>query len=90
MLKNQRTIIRRCNGDTLQIADIIAGDETGIAILRLKGSLVERLVEGTVIAIRNGRVMVVKGHIRLEIDRWGKVTIEVKSPFLVDFSPSFV
>ena len=55
----------------------MAGDETGVANLRLKGELVEKLVEGTVIAIRNGRVMIVKGHIRLEIDRWGKVTVEV-------------
>lgn len=60
----------------MAIHDLIGGDETGVVDIRLKGNDTEGLEVGQVIAIRNGRIMIVKGHIRLEIDRWGKVTKE--------------
>ena len=61
----------------MKIADIVAGDDTGIVQVRLKDDITDSLEVGDVIAIRNGRVMIAKSHIRLEIDRWGKVTKEV-------------
>eukprot|EP01016_Furgasonia_blochmanni_P027968 TRINITY_DN293_c0_g1_i5.p3 TRINITY_DN293_c0_g1~~TRINITY_DN293_c0_g1_i5.p3 ORF type:complete len:101 (+),score=22.72 TRINITY_DN293_c0_g1_i5:404-706(+) len=39
----------------------------------------EFLAPGKIIAIRNGRVEVIRGNIRLEVDRWGKVTEETVS-----------
>lgn len=59
------------------VFDLVCGDDSAIADVRLKGKEAEGIEPGTIIAIRNGRVMMVKGHIRLEIDRWGKVTKEV-------------
>jgi len=58
------------------MADIVAGDETGIVQVRLKDELADHLDVGDVLAIRNGRVMISKSHIRLEVDRWGKITKE--------------
>ena len=60
----------------MEIHDLICGDETGTVDVRLKGKENTDLEEGHIIAIRNGRIMIVKGHIRLEIDRWGKITKE--------------
>ena len=34
------------------------------------------MVEGDVLAFRNGRSCVFDKHMRLEIDRWGKITKE--------------
>ena len=69
--------IMRMDGSSFRIADIVCGDETGISNLRIKGDVISELDIGDVIAIRNGRIMIVKGHVRLEIDRWGKITPEV-------------
>lgn len=77
--KIEKNTIKRYDGSSLQIADIVAGDETGCSHVRLKGEICQNLEVDQVIAIRNGRVMIVKSHIRLEVDRWGKVTPEDSS-----------
>lgn len=70
--------VSKYNGTDMSISDLLCGDDTGVVEVRLKGSDTDGLQVGNVIAIRNGRIMIVKGHIRLEIDRWGKVTKEVQ------------
>eukprot|EP01015_Nassula_variabilis_P021593 TRINITY_DN3868_c0_g2_i1.p2 TRINITY_DN3868_c0_g2~~TRINITY_DN3868_c0_g2_i1.p2 ORF type:complete len:161 (+),score=52.39 TRINITY_DN3868_c0_g2_i1:105-587(+) len=77
------TNVKRFDNSNLLIRDAVCGDETGIVNIRLKAENADRLQKGKVIAIRNGRVEVIQGRIRLEVDRWGKVTqednVEIKS-----------
>jgi len=69
--------INKYNGSSTPILDLLCADDTASVDVRLKGTDIQGLAEGDIIAIRNGRIMIVNGHIRLEIDRWGKVTKEV-------------
>lgn len=61
------------NGE-LEIARAVVGDETGVANAFFKGDTAKLIQVGEVIAIRNGRVKLIKNHISLEIDIFGRIT----------------
>ena len=52
----------------------VVADETGSANAYFKGETVPLIKEGAVIAIRNGTIRLIKNHISLEIDIFGRVT----------------
>merc|ERR1712159_958276 len=68
--------ITKFNGEVIRIADGVVGDESGVANFRLVGDNVDKVKEDMVIAIRNGRSEVVDEHIRLEVDKFGKIADE--------------
>jgi len=66
----------KVDGTTLEIADALCGDETGCVKVRAIGENAAKFQVGKIVAIRNGRSVVFKERLRLEIDRWGKITSE--------------
>ena len=66
----------RANGDKLKIATCCIGDETACINARITGENADKMIEGSVLAFRNGRSVVFQEHMRLEIDRWGKISAE--------------
>ncbi len=54
----------------------VVADETGSANAFFKGDSAKLIKEGAVIAIRNGRIRLIKNHISLEIDIFGRITPE--------------
>jgi hypothetical protein len=67
---------KRADGSTLEIADALCGDDTGVVRVRAIGENAPKFKEGRFISIRNGRSEVFKERMRLEVDRWGKVQEE--------------
>merc|ERR1712224_408942 len=68
--------LTKFNGEVIRIADGIVGDETAISNFRLVGDNVDKVKPEMVISIRNGRSEVVDEHIRLEVDKFGKIQEE--------------
>ena len=64
------------NGETYKTAEGKVGDETGVANFLFRGDHTQGLEKGQTVAIRNGRSNVVQDYIRLELDRFGKVSQE--------------
>merc|ERR1711862_829293 len=71
--------ITKFNGEVIRIADGVVGDETGVANFRLVGENCDLVKESQCISIRNGRSEVVDEHIRLEVDKFGKISSEEKT-----------
>jgi len=63
------------DGATTFVRAVVA-DETGAANAFFKGDTAKLIKEGAVIAIRNGRIRLIKNFISLEIDIFGRVTSE--------------
>lgn len=61
---------------TQDMVRAVVGDETASANAFFKGENAKLIKEGAVIAIRNGKIRLVKGHISLEVDIFGRVTEE--------------
>lgn len=53
--------------------EVVAGDDTGRLVLSLEADQKEGLSDGQVVMIRNGHVKMVKGYIRVKVDKWGKL-----------------
>jgi hypothetical protein len=68
--------IKRVDGTNVQLAEGKLGDASGIINFRILGDYASIMKPNVVVAIRNGRSEVPKGHQRLELDRWGKITEE--------------
>merc|ERR1719337_191279 len=68
--------ITKFNGETIKVCDGVVGDESGCANFRLVGDNVDKVAKDMVISLRNGRSEVVDEHIRLEVDKLGKVQQE--------------
>ena len=58
------------------MVDAVIGDETASAKAFFKGDNAKLIQKGNVIAIRNGVKRFIKDHISLEVDLFGRVTLE--------------
>lgn len=63
------------DGQKVTMVDAVVGDETGTAKAFFKGDNAKLIKEGAVIAIRNGVKKIIKSHISLEVDLFGRVTV---------------
>ncbi|TFJ81472.1 hypothetical protein NSK_007194 [Nannochloropsis salina CCMP1776] len=75
----------RVDGSTTKIAEIVVGDETGVITLRARDSQVDFFLKKVqkeeeeeekpcVIVLRNAGVSMYKGHMRLIVNKWGKIS----------------
>ncbi len=69
-----REVVSRDNGETHKISDAVIGDNTGTVIMPLWDDMISNLAEGTTYRLENGYTSLFKGHLRLNIGRYGKVT----------------
>merc|ERR1719401_793889 len=65
------------SGGSAQFHEVTVGDDTGKVILSLKDFQIEGLEKDKVICVRNGTVRMVKGYIRIVVDKWGKLDKDV-------------
>mmetsp|Transcript_51521 Transcript_51521/g.149656 ORF Transcript_51521/g.149656 Transcript_51521/m.149656 type:complete len:498 (+) Transcript_51521:70-1563(+) len=65
-------------GATMKFWEATVGDETGQVVLSLTEGQKEGLAKDKVIVVRNGFVKMIKCHIRLAVDKWGKVDLETE------------
>ena len=54
-------------------AEVLVGDQYGVVNMKGRDEQLDIIKEGAVITVRNCHAKVVKEHIRLEVDKWGKV-----------------
>ena len=67
------------------ISDVVIGDDTGIVTLRLR--MTDACKPGSTLVLRNSRVSMLKGRLRLEVDKWGKIhAAETPALFTVNCS----
>ena len=76
VIKSTTSETTRISGDKVQVVDGVIGDETGVVNFHFEGPNCQLVPVGAVVAIRNGRAEVVDEHLRLEVDKFGKITTE--------------
>ena len=64
------------NGRVIQIVEGVLADETSSANYRFSGNHTANIDVGKIVAVRNGKSNVVDDHILLELDQFGRVTVE--------------
>ncbi|XP_074296022.1 uncharacterized protein At4g28440-like isoform X2 [Silene latifolia] len=66
----------------MRLAECLVGDETGIIVFTARNDQVDKMIKGSTVTMRNAKIDMFKGSMRLAGDKWGR--IEEASP--ADFS----
>lgn len=53
--------------------EALAGDASASVVVSIRGDKKDSFTAGKTITIQNGRVIMVKGHVRVTVDQWGKI-----------------
>ena len=61
------------DGSVSKQATCVVGDQNGSANLFARNEQLDVIKEGSVITIRNANSKVFNEHMRLEVDKWGKI-----------------
>lgn len=57
----------------MRIAECLVGDETAIIVFTARNEQVDLMKEGTTVILRNAKIDMFKGSMRLAVDKWGRV-----------------
>lgn len=70
-----RELVRAVDNSKSTIAESLVGDNTGAIILSLRNEQIQQVKPGQTITIRNAKVDMYKGHMRLAVDKWGLIEV---------------
>ncbi|KAI3474880.1 hypothetical protein Pfo_030191 [Paulownia fortunei] len=67
----------------MRIAECLVGDETGTIVFTARSEQVEMMEPNTTIILRNAKIDMFKGSMRLAVDKWGRVEVTEPASFNV-------
>ncbi|KAL9285114.1 hypothetical protein ACSQ67_024506 [Phaseolus vulgaris] len=67
----------------MRIAECLVGDETGMIIFTARNDQVDLMKEGSTVILRNAKIDMFKGSMRLAVDKWGRVEVTEAASFTV-------
>ncbi|RDX75028.1 hypothetical protein CR513_45141 [Mucuna pruriens] len=66
-----------------RIAECLVGDETGTIIFTARNEQVDLMNAGATLTLRNAKIDMFKGSMRLAVDRWGRIEVAEPADFEV-------
>ncbi|XP_064943607.1 uncharacterized protein At4g28440-like isoform X1 [Musa acuminata AAA Group] len=67
----------------MRIAECLVGDETGMIVFTARNEQVDLMKPGTTLILRNAKIDMFKGSMRLAVDKWGRVEATDPADFTV-------
>ncbi|KAI4299420.1 hypothetical protein L6164_032886 [Bauhinia variegata] len=65
------------------IAECVIGDETGTIIFTARNEQVDLMKPGNTVILRNAKIDMFKGSMRLAVDKWGRIEVTEPAKFVV-------
>lgn len=62
-------------GRQMRISECLVGDETGVIVFTARNDQVDLLKPDTTVIMRNAKIDMFKGSMRLAVDKWGRVEV---------------
>ncbi|XP_076882508.1 uncharacterized protein At4g28440-like [Bidens hawaiensis] len=78
---SSETVLQK--GRNVRIAECLIGDETGTILFTARNDQVDLMKPGTTVIIRNGKIDMFKGSMRLVVDKWGRIEVTDSAAFEV-------
>uniref|UniRef100_A0A5B7CAP1 Single-stranded DNA binding protein Ssb-like OB fold domain-containing protein n=1 Tax=Davidia involucrata TaxID=16924 RepID=A0A5B7CAP1_DAVIN len=66
-----------------RIAECLVGDETGTILFTARNEQVDIMKPDTTLILRNAKIDMFKGSMRLAVDKWGRVEVTEPAKFVV-------
>tara|TARA_B100000780_G_C20682242_1_gene271487 strand:+ start:82 stop:507 length:426 start_codon:yes stop_codon:yes gene_type:complete len=70
----------------IRIGEIVVGDATGSVVISARNEQIDILSPGTTVIVRNGRIDMFDGYLRLRVDKWGSLN-SYEDQYDVDLTP---
>lgn len=67
----------------MRIAECLVGDETGVIVFTARNDQVNMVKPGSTLILRNAKIDMFKGSMRLAVDKWGLVEVTEPADFTV-------
>lgn len=67
----------------MRIAECLVGDDTGTIVFTARNEQVEMMQPGATVILRNAKIDMFKGSMRLAVDKWGRVEVSEPASFTV-------
>lgn len=64
-----------------RIAECVIGDETGTIIFTARNEQIDLMKPGATVILRNAKIDMFKGSMRLAVDKWGRVEVTEPASF---------
>ncbi|KAL7094829.1 hypothetical protein ACP275_11G129200 [Erythranthe tilingii] len=83
-----KTVLRKGRLDApqvnqMRIAECLVGDETGTILFTARNEQVEMMKADATVILRNAKIDMFKGSMRLAVDKWGRVEVTEPANFTV-------
>jgi len=73
---------QRPDNTKIRVAEALVGDNTGCITLTARNNQIEAVQPGNLLCIRNSKIDMFGGFMRLAVDKWGKISIHnEQAPF---------
>ncbi|KAK4576867.1 hypothetical protein RGQ29_027419 [Quercus rubra] len=66
-----------------RIAECLVGDETATIVFTARNEQVDLMQPGATVILRNAKIDMFKGSMRLAVDKWGRVEVTEPAKFVV-------
>ncbi|KAJ4749379.1 hypothetical protein LUZ62_034100 [Rhynchospora pubera] len=66
-----------------RIAECLVGDETGMIVFTARNEQVDLMKAGATVIVRNAKIDMFKGSMRLAVDKWGRIEVVEPADFTV-------
>ncbi|XP_022886682.1 uncharacterized protein At4g28440-like [Olea europaea var. sylvestris] len=67
----------------IRVAECVVGDETGTILFTARNDQVDLVKPGTSVILRNAKIDMFKGTMRLAVDKWGRIEVTEPATFVV-------
>ncbi|WOK99245.1 hypothetical protein Cni_G07957 [Canna indica] len=67
----------------MRLAECLVGDETGIIVFTARNEQVDLMKPDTTVILRNAKIDMFKGSMRLAVDKWGRIEVTDPADFTV-------
>lgn len=67
----------------MRIAECLVGDETGVIVFTARNEQVDLVKAGSTVILRNAKIDMFRGSMRLAVDKWGRVEVTEDADFEV-------
>eukprot|EP01102_Stenamoeba_stenopodia_P005654 TRINITY_DN1639_c0_g1_i1.p2 TRINITY_DN1639_c0_g1~~TRINITY_DN1639_c0_g1_i1.p2 ORF type:complete len:148 (-),score=28.18 TRINITY_DN1639_c0_g1_i1:40-483(-) len=64
---------QRADGTKIRVAEAVIGDQTGVITLTARNAQIDVLIPGATLVIRNAKIDMYRGFMRLAVDKWGLI-----------------
>lgn len=85
---SSKMVLQRARPDFSQqrhfrIAECLVGDDTGVIVFTARNDQVDVMQEGETVILRNAKIDMFKGSMRLAVDKWGRIEVTEPATFTV-------